>query len=183
MRQQLETTMNSLVALSLSIAILGGVATFLAVGPLAGIFLIWAATISWAAFFAFGGTKDALKNTIVCGTFGSAMAWIAALEITTIPADAPFALMAAIAVALSVLVMCLAAKIPALATIPASVLGYSSVFAYLLQTPDQLVQPVLLSISLSNPLVLIPVSFVIGGFFGLWSSQLSAKLEQGCPKK
>lgn len=172
--------MNSLVALSLSIGLLGGLATFLAVGPLSGLFLIWAATIAWAAFFAFGGTKDALKNTIVCGTFGTAMAWLAALEITTIPADAPFALMASIAVAASVTVMCLAAKIPALATIPASVLGYSSVFAYLLQTPDKLTQTELLSCSLSNPLLLIPISFVVGGFFGLWSAQLSVKLaEQG----
>ncbi|MFZ2726152.1 MAG: DUF1097 domain-containing protein [Methylococcaceae bacterium] len=170
--------MNSLVALSASIALLGGVATFLAVGPLAGIFLIWAATIAWAAYFAFGGTKEALKNTIVCGSFGTAMAWLAALEITTIPADAPFSLMAAIAVALSVFVMCLAAKIPALATIPASVLGYSATFAYLLQTPDKLSQSNLLHISLSNPLLLIPVSFVVGGFFGLWSAQLSAKFEQ-----
>ena len=177
--------MNSLVALSLSIGILGGVATFLAVGPLSGFFLIWAATISWAAFFAFGASKDALKNTLVCGTFGVAMAWLAALEITTIPADAPFALMAAIAVAASVIVMCLAAKIPALATIPASVLGYSATFAYLLQTPEQLTQAQLLSCSLSNPLLLIPISLAVGSLFGLASVKLSAKLEScvKCNKK
>jgi len=39
-----------------------------------------------AAYFAFGATKEALKNVIVCGVFGVAMAWIAAVLITTIPA-------------------------------------------------------------------------------------------------
>jgi hypothetical protein len=38
--------------------------------------------------------------------------------------------MAAIIVTVTVIAMCLAANIPALATIPASVLGYSATFAY-----------------------------------------------------
>ena len=63
--------MSSLVALSLSIGLLGGVATliFLKVGGL----LIWAAFIAWACFFATGGNTEALKNTIVCNVFGAVM--------------------------------------------------------------------------------------------------------------
>jgi hypothetical protein len=105
------------------------------------------------------------------------MAWLTAILITTIPADAPFSLMAAIAVAASVVVTCLAAKIPALATIPASVLGYSAVFAYLLQTPDVMTQAVLLHISLKNALLLIPVSFALGGGFAVASVKFSAYLQ------
>lgn len=170
--------MNNLTALSISIGVLAGVATFLAVGPLSGIFLIWAATIAWAAYFALGGNKEALKNTIVCGIFGVVMAWLTAIEITTIPSTAMlgFPLMAAIAVTFAVIVLCLAANIPALATIPASVLGYSSTFAYLLQTPDKLTQDVLLSVSFDNPLLVISASIVIGTYFGQWSAQLSAQL-------
>lgn len=170
--------MNNLTALSLSIGVLAGVATFLAVGPLSGIFFIWAATIAWAAYFALGGNKEALKNTIVCGIFGVVMAWITALEITTIPSDTAlgFPLMASIAVTVAVVTMCLAANIPALATIPASVLGYSSTFAYLLQTPDKLTQDILLSASFDNPLLVISISIVVGTYFGEWSAMLSAKL-------
>lgn len=43
--------MNQLTALSLSIGVLSGVATFFAVGPAAGVFFIWAATIAWAAYY------------------------------------------------------------------------------------------------------------------------------------
>jgi hypothetical protein len=170
--------MNNLTALSISIAGLAGLATFLAVGPLSGIFLIWAATIAWAAYFFLGATPEALKNTIVCGIFGVFMAWLAAIELTNIPSTAMlgFSFWAAITVTCSVLVMCLAANIPALATIPASVLGYSSTFAYLLQTPDKLNQDVLLSASLNNPLILISISIVVGTYFGQCSGQLSAKL-------
>ena len=169
--------MNSLTALSFSIGILAGVATFLAVGPLSGFFFIWAATIAWAAYFALGGNKEALKNTMVCGIFGVFMAWLTAILIINIPADAAlgFPMMASIAVTIAVIVTCLAANIPALATIPASVLGYSATFAYLLQTPEKLTPDVLMGISFDNPMVVISVSIVIGTYFGEWSGLLAAK--------
>jgi len=172
--------MNNLTALSLSIAGLAGLATFLAVGPLSGLFLIWAATIAWAAYFFLGANQEALKNTIVCGIFGVFLAWLAAIELTNIPSTAilGFPVWAAVTVTCSVLVLCLAANIPALATIPASVLGYSSTFAYLLQTPDKLTQDVLLSASLNNPLILISISIVVGTYFGQFSAQLCAKLQE-----
>ena len=169
--------MDKLTALSLSIGVLAGVATFLAVGPASGVFFIWAATIAWAAYFFLGANKEALVNTIVCGIFGVVMAWITAILLTGISAEAfpGFSVMAAITVAVMVLIMCLAANIPQLATIPASVLGYSSVFAYLLQTPDMLTKDVLLGVSLSNPLLVISISIVVGTYFGQFSGQLAAK--------
>jgi len=118
-----------------------------------------------------------LINTIVCGIFGVVLAWITALLLTEISPDAApgFSIMAALTVAVVVVVLCLAANIPQLATIPASVLGYSATFAYLLQTPDTLTQDVLLGVSLSNPLVVISASIVIGTYFGQFSAQLAAK--------
>ncbi len=173
--------MDKLTALSLSIGVLAGVATFLAVGPLSGVFFIWAATIAWAAYFFLGASKEALVNTIVCGIFGVLMAWITALMLTEVNADQfpGFSASAAIIVAVVVLFMCLAANIPQLATIPASVLGYSSTFAYLLQTPDTLTKDVLLGVALTNPLVVISLSIVIGTYFGQFSAQLAAKWTKG----
>lgn len=170
--------MEKLTALSLSIALLSGLATFLAVGPLSGLFLIWAATIAWAAYFFLGADKAALKSVITCGTFGVFMAWLAAIQITNIPADAILGstLMTSITVAVTVLVMCLAASVPQLSCIPASVLGYSSTFAYLLQTPEQLNKAVLFDLSLSNPLLLVPISIVVGTYFGQYSAKFAAKL-------
>ena len=175
--------MDKLTALSLSIGGLAGLATFLAVGPLSGFFFIWAATIAWAAYFALGANEDALKNTIICGIFGVVMAWLTAILITKIPSTAflGFPAMAALTVNVVVVVLCLAARIPQLASIPASVLGYSATFAYLLQTPDKLTPEALMSLSFSNPLLVISASFIIGTYLGQLSAQLAAKME-GAPK-
>lgn len=169
--------MDKLTALSLSIALLAGLATFLAVGPLSGFFFIWAATIAWAAYFALGGNEAALKNTIVCGIFGVFMAWLTAILLTNIPSTAMlgFPLMAAITVTVAVVVLCLAARFPLFSAIPASVLGYSSTFAYLLQTPDKLTLDNLLSVSFSNPILVISASIVVGTYFGQFSAQLAEK--------
>jgi len=169
--------MNSLTALSLSIGVLAGVAVFLAVGPLAGVFLIWAATISWAAYFALGGNDEAAKNTAICSVFGVVMAWYAAVQLTNIPADATlgFPLMAGIVVCISVVVSCLAANLPVLACIPATVLGYSATFGYLLQTPDMLSPNILLNVTWENPLLVISCSLLIGVGLGIASGKLAAK--------
>ncbi len=169
--------MKSLTALSLSIGSLAGLATFLAVGPLSGIFFIWAATIAWASYFALGGNCAAAKNTVICSIFGVFMAWYAAVLIASIAPDCivPFPLMAGVIVTVSVIVTCLAANIPLLAAIPATVLGYSATFAYLLQTPNMLSKDVLLNTDWENPLLVISFSLIVGTAFGIASGKLAAK--------
>ncbi len=171
--------MKSLTALSLSIGVLGGAATWLALGPLAGIILIWAVFVAWATFFAVGGDNNALVNTIVCGIFGAICAWIAAFIILKVPMAESLGLpvWASIVVAITVFVMCLAANIPALATIPASVLGYAGTFAFLLQTPDKLsVENLMSSVPANNALITIAASLVIGAIFGMVSGKLAGAL-------
>jgi hypothetical protein len=171
---------DKLTALSLSIGGLAGVATFLAVGPASGVFFIWAATIPWAVYFLLGANKEAICKNIICSIFGVFMAWATALMLTEISPTTTlgFPFMAAFTVAVSVVVLCLAANIPQLATIPCSVIGYSLTFAYLLQTPAKLNKDVLLGLSLSNPLLVISISIVFGTYLGVWSAQLAAKLEE-----
>jgi Protein of unknown function (DUF1097) len=171
--------MNQLTALSLSIGVLSGIATFFAVGPAAGVFFIWAATIAWAAFYLLGANDEAVKNTIVNGIFGVFMAWITALLILKIEPDVSIGVEVATAliVALVVIVLCLSAKLPAFAVIPVGVLGYSSTFAYVLQTPDILSFDILLSKNASNPLLVISASFIFGAVFGHLSKELAARLE------
>ena len=170
--------MKNLNALALSISVLGALATFLALGPLGGVYLIWAAFVAWGAFFALGADMTALKKVVICGIFGAIVAWLVAVTILTIPmADAlGLPLWAAIVVGVGIVVVVLAANIPSLATIPATVFGFASSFAYLLQTPDVLKLDVLLSASLKNSLVAISFSLVAGAVFGLISARWAAAL-------
>jgi hypothetical protein len=167
--------MSSLVALAVSIGVLGGVATilYLKVG-----LLIWAGFIAWACFFHTGGTTAALTNTIVCNTFGAFCAWVAAVVILSFPLADRLTLpvWAGIVVGITVLLMVLAAKVPALSTIPASVYGYAAVFAYLLQTPETLTKDKLMSPSLGNAFLIVVISMILGALFGFVSGKMAGAM-------
>jgi hypothetical protein len=172
--------MKNLNALAISISSLGALATFLALGPLNGVYLIWAAFLAWGAYFALGADDGAFKGVIIGGTFGAFLAWIVAIVILSTPVSEAIGLpaWAAIAVGVGVLIAVLAANAPALAKIPATVFGFASSFAYLLQTPDVLRLDVLLSASLRNSFILISLSVVIGSLFGLLSARISAAMTE-----
>ena len=166
--------MSSLLALSVSIGVLGAIATmlFLHFG-----LLIWAAFIAWACFFQTGGNTAALKSTIVCNIFGAFLAWVAAIAILGFPhAALGLPVWAGIMVGLTVLVLCLASQVPALSSIPASVYGYAAVFAYLLQTPDAMSLVRLLSATTANAFVIVGLSMIIGALFGLASGMMAGAL-------
>ena len=168
--------MSARIATALSVGVLAGIATwiFLAVGTI----LIWAAFVAWACFFHCGGDTDALKTTIIGNIFGVVAGWVAALLIVYVPlgGELPPGLWAGIVVLVTVVIVCLASAVPALASIPASVYGYACVFAFLLQTPEQLTQAALVSPSVDNVLVVVIVSMVIGAVFGWASGQLAGAL-------
>ena len=168
--------MSKMGALSLSIGVLGGIATwaFLSLGGI----VIWAAFIGWAFFFQLGGDTNALRNAIVGLIFGSIMAWIAAVIILAIPLAGTLSLplWAGIVVGATVWVICYGATIKAFSSIPANVCGYAATFAYLLQTAEALGLPTLMSIGLGNAVITVCVSMAIGAVLGLASAKAAAAL-------
>jgi hypothetical protein len=168
--------MSSLAALSLSIGILGGIATwlFLSIGGL----LIWAAFIAWGCFFHTGGDVKALSATIIGNIFGAVVATLAALAILTIPGAAALGLplWAGIVVAITAWAICIAANVKMFSVIPANVYGYAATFAFLLQTPEKLSVAALTSVSLNNGLIVVGLSMVIGAVLGFISGKLGAAM-------
>lgn len=170
--------MSLLVALSISISVLGGIATWAFLSAWSGPVLIWAAFVAWGCFYHTGGDEAALKNTIVGNIFGVVCAWSAALVILAIPLAATLTLpvWAGIVVGISVLLLVLAAHIPSFSVIPASVYGYASTFAFLLQTPEALSIERLTGGTFGNALLIIPASMVLGALFGYASAKLGGML-------
>ncbi|MDW3095502.1 MAG: DUF1097 domain-containing protein [Gammaproteobacteria bacterium] len=170
--------MTSHTALSVSIGVLGGIAAALCLGPLSGIVLIWAVFITWACFFATGGDSSALINTIVCSLLGAVLAWIALIIILGIPLAGVLTLpiWAGIVIGLTVFIMCMLAQISIFSTLPASVLGYASVAAYALQTPNALSMSWLTSIDFDNALIVIGVSLIVGAVLGMISGKVAAAI-------
>jgi len=157
--------MSLLIALAVSIGLLAVVATWLFLGPLAAMNLqIWQAFIAWASFFNNGGKTAGLKNTVICMVFGAAVGVASVLLIGQLGGLG--ALAAPVAVGLGAAVIVLAAHLPLLATIPASVYGFASVAGLIL----------LKGTAPMDALLPTALSIVIGAAFGWASEQLAGKL-------
>lgn len=168
--------MSQLVALSLSIGLLGGIATalYLTIG-----LSVWAAFIAWACFFHCGGDTNALKQTIIGNIFGALMAWVAAYLIVWTPLaeslGTPVA--AGLIVGVTVFILCMAAHFKPLASIPASVYGYASTFAYLLLSAQAMAIAALTDTDFHrNAFLMIVLSMLGGAIFGFLSSKLAGAL-------
>ena len=173
--------MPQLVALSVSIAVLGAVWAFLALGPLGGFVLVWAGFVAWGCYFHTGGDEAALSKTIVGNVYGVIIAWIALLIIVNVPVPGMGTVWPAVVVGVTVFLLVIVASIDKLSAVPAQVYGYASTVAYALHQAtdgEAGTGPLanLVSASFQNPLVLLIVSMVIGALFGFASGKLAGAL-------
>lgn len=180
--------MSALLGLSISIAVLGGIWAYLALGPLAGIALVWAGFIAWGCYFHTGGDTKALIKTIAGNAYGALVAWIALLLIFKAGAAGMGTVAIAVVVGVTVFFLVIVASIEPLSAVPANVYGYAATVAYSLHqasaagaTPDAPgTGPLqnLLSVSFANPLILLVVSMVLGAIAGYLSGQLAKAISK-----
>lgn len=171
--------MSQVTALSVSIAVLGGLWAFLALGPLAGFVLVWAGFIAWGCYFHTGGDNAALQKTIVGMIYGAVLAGIALWLVVNNPVSLPAAVAAPVYVGVTVFFLVIVASVNLLSAVPANVYGYAAVVAYALQTPTvEGVGPLasLTAPSFANPVILLSVSYVLGAVFGMISGKVAGML-------
>ena len=168
--------MKQLVALSLSIAILGAVWAYLALGPLSGYVLVWAGFIAWGCYFHCGADSKALTKTIVGTCYGAIIGWIALLLVVNTSMPALGTAWPAILVGVTVFFLVIVASIDLLSVVPANVYGYAAIVAYALTADAAGPLKNLTAGSFANPLIVIIVSLVIGAFFGMFSGKLAGAL-------
>jgi hypothetical protein len=159
--------MSSYLALAVSVGVLAVVATWIFfLDSVAGAHLqVWQAFIAWGCHYHAGGKLTGTRNTIVCMTFGAVVGMSAVLLAAELDALGQFA--APIAVGLGAAIICLASKLPSLATIPASVYGFASIAGL-----------ILLGEGMTATSALVPtiLSIVIGAVFGYVSEALAGAL-------
>jgi hypothetical protein len=146
-----EHTMPLLAALAVSIGILAVIATFLFFGPLAAMGVqIWQAFIAWACFYHCGGKVGGLKTTIICMIWGAVVGALSVTLAGMLGGLGQFA--APVAVGIGAAVICLAANIGLVGTIPACVYGFAAVAGLILlgkdMTPFGALTPTIISIIL-----------------------------------
>lgn len=165
--------MSKLTALALSIAVLGGVWAFLALGPLAGSVLVWAGFIAWGCYFHTGGDGAALQKTIVGMIYGAVVAGVALALVVANPLGLAAAIAAPVYIAVTVFFLVIVAGINLLSVVPANVYGYAVTAGYALSTSTANLTT---TPDLTNPVLLVALSVVIGALFGAASGKLAGML-------
>lgn len=160
--------MSGYLALAVSVGLLAVLDTWLYVGPLAATTLaglVWISFVAWGCFFHSGAGTKGLMTAVLGMSFGAIVGMVAVM-LANGPLAGTGVMAAPIAVGLGAFVICLASKVPQLATIPASVYGFASVAG-----------PILLA-SKSPTEAILPVvgSIVIGAVFGYVSELLANAL-------
>lgn len=166
--------MPMLTALAISIGVLGGVAAWLFVGPLAMLGLqIWAAFVAWAAYYHSGGKTASLRTNIPAHIWGAFMGWLALYGIVLSSGALGVPVAAGICVAITVAILVFGANVHALAQIPSAVYGYACVAGYglLAGKLDMLATASVVD----NPFINIVIALVIGSLLG-WLSERIAEM-------
>lgn len=165
--------MSKLLALAVSIAVLGGVWAFLALNPLAGMALVWVGFIAWGCFFHSGGDTAALQKTIAGMSFGAVMAAIALVLVSSGTLASLGVLGAPVIIAATVFPLVIVAAASLLSVVPANVYGYAAT-AGLALTAGTAGNAT--AMDLSNPAILVIISTVLGAVFGLASGKLAGAI-------
>jgi hypothetical protein len=165
--------MSKLTALAVSIAVLGAVWAFLALGPLARSVLVWAGFIAWGSYFHSGGDAAALQKTIVGMIYGAIIAGVALALVVSNPVGLGAAIAAPVYVGVTVFFLVIVANISLLSVVPANVYGYAATAGYALSTNTANLTT---TPDLTNPVLLVALSAIIGALFGAASGKLAGVL-------
>lgn len=165
--------MSKLTALALSIAVLGGVWAFLALNPLAGVALVWVGFIAWGCYFHTGGDNAALQKTIAGMSYGAVLAGVALTLVSSGTLGGLGALAAPVIIAVTVFPLVIVAGCSLLSVVPANVYGYAAT-AGLALTANTAGNATMMD--MTNPVLLVIVSVVLGAVFGMASGKLAGML-------
>jgi hypothetical protein len=166
--------MSQLLALSISVAVLGAVWAYLALGPLAPYVLVWAGFITAGCFFAAGGDNNALVKTLVGIIYGAIVGWITLVVIAKVPMPALGTFWPALVVGVFVFFLVIVASIEQLSVVPANIYGFAMVVAYTLSAGKM---ADIATASATNPLVLVVLSAIAGVILGYLMGQLAGVLK------
>jgi len=165
----MATTMKLPVALAIVAGVVGGILTYLYVGPLSGLGLFIPATfVGAASYFAAGGEVAGLQKSLVANIWGIIWGTIALILIGLVSSP----LLVGVIVGGVTLVMILGALLPALEFVPGAVLGLATTAGFGLLTKASGTD-----FSLpSGPFTVMLISFVIGGLYGYVGSIIVGKM-------
>lgn len=156
-------------ALSISIGVLGGIATLLTATVIS--VPVWVVFIAWASFFILGAGTAGMVKSIASNLTGIAIASLTLLSIEILGGGTA---VAAIAVGVGSAAMVQASKVPLLSAIPAIVWGFASTVGTTAVTGEAITTG-----SINNPALVAALAMVLGACFGivseLWGKVMTSR--------
>jgi len=165
--------MDLVTASAISIGVLGGIGAFLLLLPqVASDLSVWVALIGFATFYQCGGKEAGLGKAIVHNIFGAVMGLILLLLVKFIPLSGALGapLWIGICVLITLFILVIASKWPTLGDIPASILGYAPLVAFVGNSAA------VTAVSFDNPFVNVVISLVIGAVLAYLAEKLTGAL-------
>lgn len=161
--------MRQLDALSISIGVLGGVATLMTATILT--VPVWVIFIAWASFFILGAGTDGMVKSIASNLTGIVIASLTLLAIHVLGGGTAAA---AVMVGVGSAAMVQVSKIGLLSKIPAIVWGFASTVGTVAATGHDIT-----TASIHNPALIAALSMVLGAVFGIaseyWGTAMAAR--------
>ncbi|MGD1016293.1 MAG: DUF1097 domain-containing protein [Roseiarcus sp.] len=160
--------MDLVTAMAISIGVFGGIGAFLLLLPqVASDLSFWVALIGLATFYLCGGKEAGLGKALTHNIFGAVIGLILLL---LVPVGAAIwtPLWVGICVLITLFILVIASKWARLGDIPASLLGYAPLAAFLGKDAT--------AVSFGNPFVNVVISLVIGAVLGYLAEKLTAAL-------
>jgi hypothetical protein len=161
--------MRSKDALSVSIGVLGGIATILTATLIK--VPVWVVFIAWASYFVLGGGTAGAIRSVAANLTGIV---IATVTLVTIDVLGGSTLVAGIAVGVGSAAMVQASKLDLVSVTPAIVFGFASTVGTVAVTGDPVKE-----LSLTHPSLKAGLAMVMGAAFGYASEVLGDALTVG----
>jgi len=158
-------------ALSLSVGVLGGVSMMLAGAW--NVYEIWIGFIAWGLFFKNGGDNNALKMTITAGSYGAVVAGLFFFLSSNIDLGA---LNGPLWIAITVFALMMGTQVAMFSCAPTAVCGYAATAGYILLTAGGQMAQSVTTVGMSNPIVMVIITIIIGSAFGMLSGKVSSAI-------
>jgi len=165
--------MPAILALTTVLGVTAFFVVWLSTTLLANIVLVWAVFICWGTYFANGANIESIKLSLGALILGIVLGQIAVICIITIPVGT---VTAAVWVAVFVAIFTYASKVKLLSALPTTVNAFAMMFAYVLQTPDQLTMEVMTAADFTNPMLKLIASVIFGVAVGYGTNYLTGIL-------
>ena len=159
--------MSAHMSLSVSVAVMGAIATYVSTGVIPDYYSVWIGFIAWSAFMA---NNNCMKTTVQSGVMGAVLAAVAFILMGKLGSAA---WVVPVSVGVTVFALVWLTSMPMFTSATTAVYTYAATAGLAIHTSSG---GMFQNMDASNPLVVVIVSIVLGCVFAMGANKLNAAI-------